>query len=108
MAFQPSFLCPVTLPNMHFTQPRSLILFGLAPKRAVRLEMLQAVIDILEIQLVCGLITFSRAKSLQGWGCVGVRLMMGKQLLLGELNLSGKEDVNCACMSVSVGQSLFR
>lgn len=96
---------------MHFTQPRSLILFGLAPKRAVRLEMLQAVIDILEIQLVSGLITFSRAKPLQGWGCGGVggvRLMMGKQLLLGELNLSGKEDVNCACMSVSVGQSLFR
>lgn len=34
--------------------------------------------------------------------------MMGKQLLLGELNLSGKEAVNCACMSVTVGRSLFR
>lgn len=90
---------------MQFTQPRSLILFGLAPKRTVRLEMFQAVIDILEIQLVSGLITFSRANLLEGGG---VRLMMGKQLLLGELNLSGKEDVNCACMSVSVGRSLFR
>lgn len=55
--------------------------------------MFQAVIDILEIQLVSGLITFSRAKPMEGGG--GVRLMMGKQLLLGELNLSGKEDVNC-------------
>lgn len=53
---------------MQFTQARSLILFGLAPKRAVRLEMLQAVIDILEIHLVSGLITFSRAKSLKGGG----------------------------------------
>lgn len=56
---------------MQFTQPRSLILFGLAPKRAVGLEMLQAVIDILEIQLVSGLITFSRAEPLQGWGGEG-------------------------------------
>lgn len=60
--------------------------------------MLKAVIYILEIQPVCGLITFSRTKLLRSrGGCGGFVLMMGKQLLLGELNHSGNRDINCSC-----------
>lgn len=39
-------------------------------------------------------------------GCGGFILMLGKLLLLGELNHSGKEDLNWSCMTVTEGWSL--